>query len=145
MPKRIGFCVTGAVLIVMGYVTTYIYPDNPVSEWTVYDTLLSLLPVGYYFAWQGSYWWVKEKGRSGWWSLFGLLAPFSYPILQHLGEYHSANAIKRAYEVLGGQDSGPNASANLLGVKHCVKCEERLTAEMDYCPKCGYKSEPRVV
>lgn len=40
--------------------------------------------LGLYFIMQGSYWWAKEKGRNGWWSLMGLLAPIGYIVLMKL-------------------------------------------------------------
>ena len=81
--KRIALCIIGVILLFIATLQTSIGLEY--YGWTIHNTVAFILyPFGYYTVIQGSYYWAREKSRSGWWCLLGLLAPIGYIVLMKL-------------------------------------------------------------
>jgi len=125
--KRIAFCIIGAILIYVD--TTY---DIPVAV-----LLPRLYLLGLFFAIFGSYIWAKEKGRSGWWCLMGLIAPFGYIVLMKLKD---KRVLKEAPPPAQQQTTPivlPTPMEQQPTMKFCPECGFKITEQMAYCPNCG--------
>jgi hypothetical protein len=122
--KRIAFCILGVALAIVANIQSDIGFELDPVNWTVHDDIaMFLLFLGLYFVIQGSYWWAREKGRSGWWCLMGLLAPIGYIVLMNLKD-------KR---LLRDKDMEPISGA----VNYCPHCGYKLNEVSNYCPNCG--------
>jgi len=96
---RVGFCVAGVILLWIANIMFEMGFAIDEVNLTLYDAVaFPLYGVGVWLVVHGSYLWAKEKARSGWWSLAGLIAPFGYIILWKLKD-KKASGDARVLEV----------------------------------------------
>ena len=143
--KRTALCIIGVILLFIATLQNSIGLEY--YEWTIHDTAFSILyPLGYYIVIQGSYYWAREKGRSGWWCLMGLLAPIGYIVLMKLRD--NGSLIKGIGEGTAGQiETGfteiPTTDDNRLQktkrhtTHFCSVCGHKCSESSNYCPSCG--------
>lgn len=136
--KRIALCVIGVIILFIAAVqSAIIYEYYLYTEWTIYDTAFSILyPLGIYMVLHGSYFWAKEKGRSGWWCLIGLIAPIGYIVLMKLKDRRSVES-KSELEQIG--TGFTEVQSDNSAVNFCPFCGHKLKENMIYCPSCGKK------
>jgi len=135
--KRIACCIIGVILISIGGAVAGMGAEY--YDWTEFDTTAAvLIPLGIYLVLQGSYWWAKEKGRSGWWCLMGLLAPIGYLVLMSLKD----KRLEQEYTPEATQFESQSQVADRRQPSDMVRTEKReAKGEINFCPHCGQKLE----
>ena len=148
--KRILLCIIGAILLyIAGVQSNFAYEYY---EWTLHRTAVAiLLPLSLYLTIYGSYLWAKDKGRSTWWCLLGLIAPFGYIALMRLKDKY----VPKEVGTQAQQDTTPiilpppeNRSEPRTSSKSeasfCMNCGQKVTPEMTFCPGCGKKTSGKL-
>jgi len=149
--KRIACCVIGIILVFIAGVVSREMAYEYYYDWTAFDTAaIIMLSLGIYLILQGSYWWAKEKGRSGWWCLMGLLAPIGYLVLMSLKDKRleqeytpEATQFVSQSQVTDRRQPSSRARTEKRGaegqINFCPHCGQKLEGVMAYCPNCGKK------
>jgi hypothetical protein len=149
--KRIACCVIGIILLFISGVISREMLYEYYYDWTAFDTAAIILwLLGIYLVLQGSYWWAKEKGRSGWWCLMGLLAPIGYLVLMSLKDKRleqeympEATQFESQSQIADRRqpsDKVRTEKGEAKGeINFCPHCGQKLEGVMSYCPNCGEK------
>lgn len=148
--KRIACCIMGVICMVIGGILVGMAPEY-YYDWTAFDTAAVIFyPLGIYLVLQGSYWWAKEKGRSGWWCLMGLLAPIGYLVLMSLKDKRleqeyipEATQFESQSQITDRRQPSDRVRTEKReakgGINFCPHCGQKLEGVMSYCPNCGEK------
>lgn len=135
--KRIAFCIIGVVLFWFAQWQKGI----AFQYYGHYESIAGeiLLTLAYFFAIFGSYIWAKEKGRSGWWCLMGLIAPIGYIVLMKLKDKHVLKEVAAPAQQQTMPIILPSPMEQQPTMNFCPECGHKVTEQMTYCPNCGRK------
>jgi len=145
--KRVAFCVIGVILLWVAGISWGIGLEYYI--WTEYDTAASILyPLGFYFVLHGSYFWAKEKGRSGWWCFMGLIAPIGYIVLMKLQDEREAvvdtsksakGQIETDFIEAPTVEDNKRQETKRRAIHFCPSCGYEVNGRMTFCSSCGRK------